>query len=269
MSYPSRRTCAACCSSLSISVTPTLMLGASMTGMSRAASAIWLLCSALKPVVPITMPTWSRRHTCKCAMVPSGRVKSIRTSLPASACSTWSVICTPHGEPTSSPASLPRNGLSCRSNAACRRISRAWNTASSRVRPIRPELPAIEICRVIIAWACPLAGARCTLVGIGGVLGRQIGGRAQQLVAVEEQGKPLLLFELAAFAIDEHIVPALGMERIGDQRRSQQKTHLRARHAGLQFRNRLLIQEIALLHIDLVRPEEATGQERRTQKHRQ
>ena len=42
------------------------------------------------------------------------------------------------------------------------------------------------------------------------------------------------------------------MEGISDQRRSQHKAHLAARHAGLEFVDHLLRDDVTLLNLDLV-----------------
>lgn len=42
------------------------------------------------------------------------------------------------------------------------------------------------------------------------------------------------------------------MEGVGDQRRSQHEAHLAARHAGLEFVDHLLRNNVALLNFDLV-----------------
>jgi hypothetical protein len=63
---------AAISSSLSVTFTPTLMLGAITIAMSRAASAIWCFWASLKPVVPITRLTPRSRQADRCASVPFG-----------------------------------------------------------------------------------------------------------------------------------------------------------------------------------------------------
>ena len=68
-------------------------------------------CSVSRPVVPMTMATPRLWQLAKCASVPAGRVKSMRQSAFARAESKSSVMVTPQGAPTSSPASLPRKGL--------------------------------------------------------------------------------------------------------------------------------------------------------------
>ena len=50
----------------------------------------------------------------------------------------------------------------------------------------------------------------------------------------------------------EHVIPAVRMEGIRNQGRSQNKSHLIARHAGLQFGNHFLGYVIALLYLHAV-----------------
>jgi hypothetical protein len=62
---------AASSSSLSVTLTPTLMLGASTMGCC-AAAGISAFCASEKPVVPITMATPCWRQAARCASVPRG-----------------------------------------------------------------------------------------------------------------------------------------------------------------------------------------------------
>ena len=80
MSYPVDMAWAAICSSLSVTFTPTLMLGENMMAVRCAKASSSAFCASVKPVVPMTAFTPSSAHTAMWARVPSGRVKSISTS---------------------------------------------------------------------------------------------------------------------------------------------------------------------------------------------
>ncbi len=92
-------------SNLSVTFTPTLMLGAITIAMRFAASAISAFCSSEKPVVPITRFTPCASQARRWSIVPSGRVKSIRHWLCDRPAATSAVMSTPEAYPACTPAS--------------------------------------------------------------------------------------------------------------------------------------------------------------------
>ena len=81
---------------------------------------------------------------------------------------------------------------------------------------------------------------------------------ARGLVYFVHQFKPVfreaaLLGHLAAFPVAVEVIPTVGAKRIDQQWRAEYETHLRARHARLQFRDHFLRHGVALLNINLVR----------------
>ena len=144
MSKSGAEACAACSTSDSSTLTPTLMFGANTIGnlVARAAASSRLSAHRRSPVVPTTAPTPCRAHAARCASVPSGRVKSIRTSASRSAASTSVTDQMPVVRPKRSPASRPDGGLPATSSAAASVRSpgaRAWPRSapgpSGRPRP--------------------------------------------------------------------------------------------------------------------------------------
>ena len=71
----------------------------------------------------MTAATPSSRHTAKCAIVPSGRVKSISTCAPAMPWRSSLVTRTPLSTPRNAAASCPNAGLPGTSSAPLRRQS--------------------------------------------------------------------------------------------------------------------------------------------------
>ena len=72
-----------------------------------------------------------------------------------------------------------------------------------------------------------------------------------------DHGAPL---RLGALAPDrEHVVPAIGVERIGEQRRAQDVAHLLACQPGLDTRDLLLRDDVALYDLDPVRRDRRPG----------
>src|SRR5262245_47383256 len=108
--------------------------------------------------------------------------------------------------------------------------------------------------------AATSAGGRGGLGRVGGGRGHKVGQGALELIAIEDEGQSLLLLQRSGLEIQVHIVPALGMEGIGDERRTQQKAHLRAGHVGLELGYRLHVEIVALLNVDLMRYKEARAQ---------
>ena len=71
-------------------------------------------------------------------------------------------------------------------------------------------------------------------------------------VAAEENGDPVGRCRSVRFLQTEDIVPASGMEHVGQKRGSQYETHLFLCHAGLDFGKHFGGDEVSLLDIDLV-----------------
>ena len=269
-------------SSLKTTLTPALMLGAITIATSCAMRAISFFCSGDRPVVPMTADTPCSRHSFKCAIVPSGRVKSISTCAPARPCHTSLVTRTPLLVPRKIAASCPRLGLPATSSAPLRRQSSARTTASISMCPMRPEAPATATASggtVVNSTPARRIGAHRTGLGFrrgGGLLRRhrqrrtllgcqlkgdhfasgrgaadlrdefalrrQIGSLdVQQLVTLEASHHATPL-RLRARALDrEDVVPAVGMERVGQQGRAQQIAHLHRLIPGLASANCSLV----------------------------
>src|SRR5450830_1795122 len=147
-SSPSTR--AARSSSLSDRFTPTLKLAANTMGMSLPASTSNCFCSALKPVVPITMALPALRQNARFFSITSGSVKSINTSNSSATASSPSDNGTPiRPNEASSPASAPTSELPGRTTAAVSPVSGArCCTASTRILPMRPAAPITAIRRM-------------------------------------------------------------------------------------------------------------------------
>jgi hypothetical protein len=136
---------AAICSSLRVTLTPTLMFGANMMAVFSAAARIAALPASSKPVVPmiILMP-WAAQYS-RCLRVPSGRVKSIRNSQSARPLASSDWIATPASWPENAPASVPMLGEPGTSSAPANVASGAAAMASTSIRPMRPLAPATAI----------------------------------------------------------------------------------------------------------------------------
>src|SRR5450830_647490 len=148
-SSPSTR--AARSSSLSDRFTPTLKLAANTMGMSLPASTSNCFCSALKPVVPITMALPALRQNARFFSITSGSVKSISTSNSSTTSSRLPDNDTPiRPSEASSPASAPINVLPGRTIAAVRpEAGERCCTASTKVLPMRPAAPITAIRRIL------------------------------------------------------------------------------------------------------------------------
>ena len=99
--------------------------------------------------------------------MPSGRVKSIRQSAPASARSNSEWITTPVSWPEKAPASLPMKGEPATSRAPDRVASGAAAMASISMRPMRPLAPATAIFNCVMTYCYWML----ELVGDAGVTG--------------------------------------------------------------------------------------------------
>src|SRR5690606_24123985 len=87
--------------------------------------------------------------------------------------------------------------------------------------------------------------------------GHEVTGQAGQLVVAVEYQADALLQALAAARLDAvEVIPAVGMEGIGDQRVTHDKPHLAPGHSGAQLVYHVLSDDIALLNVDLVNPGE-------------
>jgi len=85
----------------------------------------------------------------------------------------------------------------------------------------------------------------------------EIAGQADQLVAaVEHQADALLQALTAAWLDAVQVIPAIGMEGVGDQRVAHDKPHLAPGHSRAQLVYHVLCHDIALLNVDLVNPGE-------------
>src|SRR3954447_360268 len=193
-------------------------------GMRFAASSTIFFCAGENPVVPITIA-----FAClKCSSVPSGRVKSMRTSASAAVFGSEAIRMV--------PISWPTAGLPGTSNAAARVRPRSARTASISVRPMRPPAPAIAI----------LIGAVLRLRG------HHVAVDPRELALLEQHGHPALLACALGRLPPVDVIPAVGVENIGHHRRAEDEAHLLLGHSGLQLRHHLLRDVIALLDIDPV-----------------
>src|SRR5690606_15295258 len=218
---------AAISSSLRVTFTPTLMLGANTTPSERAAAAMRSRPTSSKPVVPMTRLVPWARQAATCSSVPSGRVKSIRQSASARAARS-SVTRTPVLRPRNAPASWPRPGLPARSSATVRVRSSASSTASMSSRPMRPPAPATAT-RIgafmsdnYVGRSAQRHGAAAASAGARHRSGRRGGGRALQLDhGIAHRGLALLVGLRPGLAV---LAGGLGRRR----RRAQRH----ARHGG-------------------------------------
>ena len=82
---------------------------------------------------------------------------------------------------------------------------------------------------------------------------RHIAFDACKRIAIKKQGDPLLLDEFSRFVKHVHIIPAIIVERIDHQWRTQQKPDLRTAQARFQTSDAIRIKRIPLLHVNTVR----------------
>ncbi len=110
-------------------------------------------------------------------------------------------------------------------------------------------------------WRCSSAWLSYVLLGVRRARGHHIAFDALELAVLEEH-RDFALLQLARIGPlpPEHIIPAFGMETVGDQRRAQDEAHLILAHAELQLRYHFLGNEIALLDFHPVRLEVRRGQ---------
>lgn len=73
----------------------------------------------------------------------------------------------------------------------------------------------------------------------------------------------LLLGQFSCLVIEVHIIPAIGTERIDDQRRAEKKADLRTIQPRLQAGDVFLIERITLLHIDVMGTDVKAGTARK------
>src|SRR5688572_13779239 len=213
---------AAVSASLYTVFTPTAKLAASTMGMRFAASEMRLLSSGLKPVVPITIALACLRS----ATVPSGRVKSSTTSAWATAAASETIFTLP----TLSPAAAA-------SNAHTMENSGSADAASAIARPMRPAAPAM---------------ASFTWRSLRGAGGAWIAIETRELAVLEVDGEFALLALRTGLIPPVHVIPAVGMEDVGEKRRAERQAYLLLAHARLQGCNRFRRDVIALLDFDAI-----------------
>ena len=97
----------------------------------------------------------------------------------------------------------------------------------------------------------------CRLI-IGRLGLRQVAFNARQRIAIEEQRDVFLLGQLPGLVHDVYIIPAIVTERVDQQRRAQQKAHLRTTEANFEACNAFLIDHVALLNVNPVGAEMET-----------
>src|SRR5512145_1147401 len=214
---------AAVSASLYTVFTPTAKLAASTMGMRFAASEMRLLSSGLKPVVPITIALACLRS----ASVPSGRVKSSTTSACATAAGSETIFTLP----TLSPAAAA-------SNAHTMENSGSADAASAIARPMRPAAPAMAS----FTWRLSLRGAGGAWIAI----------EARELAVFEVDGELALLALRTGLIAPVHVIPAVGVEDVGEKRRAERQAYLLLAHAGLQACDRFRRNVIALLDLDAI-----------------
>ena len=153
-------------------------------------------------------------------------------------------------------AGAGRRALSARIRAAGSSAAAAAAASLGRLRLGLRPLGRVELLQLVFGrlqrrhLAAALAGVER---GDEFFLARhRVAFEAVEQFAVEEQRQTALL-RLDALAPDrEHVVPAVGMEHVGQQRGAEDFAHLLARHAGLERLDLFLGHEIALDHLDLV-----------------
>src|ERR671918_729800 len=88
---------------------------------------------------------------------------------------------------------------------------------------------------------------------MGGAGGDHVAVEARDFAILEEYGELALLALGARLLAPVDVIPAVGVEDVGEQRRAQDRAHLLLAHAGLQLPDHFLRHEIALLDVDAVR----------------
>src|SRR3954465_14984005 len=154
--------CAAMRTSSCATATPSEVLGATSTAMSRAAAATRASNSAPCPVVPIRMGTRAARATFSRRNERSGREKSIATCAAARSDGNSSTTRTPLGAtPASSPMSRPRDLLPDDATAdtisSCALSVAQMRTIAVPMRPVAPINTALVIDSSPAARQCAAA----------------------------------------------------------------------------------------------------------------
>src|SRR5476651_2369063 len=119
-------------------LTPSDMLAAHRMGTFLAAAWIALVCSASRPVVPITIDTPLSAQTLAWATVAAGTVKSISTLAAAIAAAGSATIFTP-------PVSVPTALLLGPSSAPASVAPSVRSISRTSIWPMRPAAPAMAI----------------------------------------------------------------------------------------------------------------------------
>ena len=138
-------------------LTPTLMFGATSTGMSAAHASTRARSSGENPVVPMTIWVPAARQRSARATVADGKLKSMTPSTAPRNRPGSSVTSTPLApEPARVPASEPSASWAGCSSAPPHSNSGCSAQAATRVRPIRPAAPEIasRITSLVMS-ACP------------------------------------------------------------------------------------------------------------------
>lgn len=90
----------------------------------------------------------------------------------------------------------------------------------------------------------------------------EVARKADQLVVAVEHQRDALLVTLPTTWLDAvQVIPALGMESVGDQRVAHDEANLALGHSGLQLVYHVLRYDIALLDVDFVDPGKRTAGE--------
>src|SRR5690606_20582625 len=258
---------AASSSSLKVTLTPTLMLGAKTIGTVLAADSIARRPASSKPVVPMTAPTRWRTQDSRCASVPAGRVKSMRKSAFARTSSMLALMDTPVLRPRNSPASRPIAGLPATSSAPASSMSSASSAASTSIRPIRPVAPAIATFRRDMMFSLDGRGSgvvRRAIAGQGRVAGildlrQRIRIDLRDAAVLEDDDHPPQLGVTVGVQVAEYVVPALGREHVHEQRRAEGESHLLGAHARAHPVEHLARDVVALGDVEAMRLEDAAA----------
>ena len=186
---------------------------------------------ASKPVVPITIARFAARHARRCASVPSGRVKSISTSAARERRGDVGA----DGDAARARTGRPRRGpprLAATSSAAASvtpsvdvgglEERAAHAAAGARDRRRGPRSFGGRRLRRRACGAAPARRAAAAARGAARVARRS----DTSLSSLKKTVSRLRSSGLPPFDVAEVVVPAVGVEDVGQQRRAEQLLHL-------------------------------------------
>ena len=82
--------------------------------------------------------------------------------------------------------------------------------------------------------------------------GHHVAVEARELAVLEEHGELALLSLGTGLFAPVHVIPAVGMENVVEQRRAEREAHLLLAHAGLELPHHVLRDVVALLDLDAI-----------------